>query len=149
MRGEVLRFRQGFTVIDDSYNSNPSALEALVETMAVSAGGRRIVAAGEMLELGNNGPAMHRQSGRRLASQGIDLLIAVRGLASEMAAGAREAGMKDTQALFVEAPEEAAQLLISAAREGDLILVKGSRGVKMESIVAAMKQRFELEEGNR
>jgi UDP-N-acetylmuramoyl-tripeptide--D-alanyl-D-alanine ligase len=148
MRGEVLRFRKGFTVIDDSYNSNPSALEALVETLAASEGVRRIVAAGEMLELGSDGPALHRQSGRRLAAQGIDLLIAVRGLASEMVAGAREAGMKDAQAVFVKEPEEAAELLASTARAGDVILVKGSRGVKMESIVGAMKRRFELEEGN-
>jgi UDP-N-acetylmuramoyl-tripeptide--D-alanyl-D-alanine ligase len=149
MRGELLRFRKGFTVIDDSYNSNPSALEALVETMAASEGGRRIVAAGEMLELGDSGPALHRESGRRVAAQGVDLLIGVRGLAAEMVAGAREAGMKETQALFVEDPEEAAELLASTASEGDLILVKGSRGVRMESIVGTIKQRFELEEGNR
>jgi len=149
MRGELLRFRKGFTVIDDSYNSNPSALEALVATVAASEGSRRIVVAGEMLELGERGCALHRQSGRQIAAQGIDLLIAVRGLAREMADGARQSGMKDTQAIFVEEPAEAAELLAATARAGDLILVKGSRGVKMESIVGVMRQRFELAEEKR
>jgi len=102
-----------------------------------------------MLELGEPGRALHRQSGRRIAAQGIDLLIGVRGLAREIACGARESGMEDTQAVFVEEPAEAAELLAATAREGDLILVKGSRGVRMESIVAVMRERFELAEEKR
>ncbi len=149
MRGEVFRFLKGFTIVDDSYNSNPSALQSLVETMAASEAIRRIVVAGEMLELGESGPALHRQSGRHITAQGVDLLIGVRGLASEIIAGARECGMKDTQVAFVESPDEAAELLAKTARAGDLILVKASRGVRTEVIIATMKQRFDLAEGNK
>ncbi len=144
MRGEVVRFRNGFTIIDDSYNSNPGALREMVSTLcAGNDASRRIVVAGEMLELGDDGPRLHRETGREIAKLGVDKLIGVRGLASEIIAGARNAGMSDDRAVFVETPEEASELLIRDVKAGDCILVKGSRGVKTETVVQRVKQEFE------
>ncbi|HKS42757.1 MAG TPA: UDP-N-acetylmuramoyl-tripeptide--D-alanyl-D-alanine ligase, partial [Blastocatellia bacterium] len=141
MRGEVLRFSEGFTVVDDSYNSNPHALVEMVTTICANEDcERKIVIAGEMLELGATGAELHREAGRRIAALGVDLLIGVRGLACEIVAGAREAGMSRESAIFCETPNEAADVLTREARAGDLILIKGSRGVKTEIVVERMKQ---------
>ncbi|MEK6410017.1 MAG: UDP-N-acetylmuramoyl-tripeptide--D-alanyl-D-alanine ligase [Acidobacteriota bacterium] len=143
MRGEVVRFRDGFTIIDDSYNSNPRALFEMVSTVCANREcKRKIVVAGEMLELGASGPELHREGGRQIARLGADKLIGIRGLAEEIVAGAREAGMTGEAAVFANTPEEAAEILIRDARAGDLILVKGSRAVKSEIVVERMKQRF-------
>lgn len=142
MRGEVLRFDEGFTLIDDSYNSNPRALVEMVRTVSASEDyERKIIVAGEMLELGESGPELHRETGRQIAALGVDALIGVRGLAREMVAGARAGGMNEQSAIFCATPEEAAELLAREARPGDLILVKGSRGVKTEIVVERLKQK--------
>ncbi|HYL97577.1 MAG TPA: cyanophycin synthetase, partial [Blastocatellia bacterium] len=145
MRGEILRFERGFSVIDDSYNSNPAALGALVESITQNRqnGGRRIVVAGEMLELGPEGARLHRESGEKIGRSGVDLLIGVRGLAREIVAGAIDSGMDARYAIFVETPQDAARTLASRIQTGDLVLVKGSRGVKMEIVVEDMKRQFE------
>ncbi|MDQ1707465.1 MAG: UDP-N-acetylmuramoyl-tripeptide--D-alanyl-D-alanine ligase [Pyrinomonadaceae bacterium] len=144
MRGEVLDFAAGFRVVDDSYNSNPRSLVNMVRTIAESAGGarRRIVIAGEMLELGPAEEALHREAGREISGAGVDVLWGVRGLAAELIAGAREAGMIETR--FFETSDEAAEAISGEIREGDLLLVKGSRGVATEKIVAAIRRRFPL-----
>jgi UDP-N-acetylmuramoyl-tripeptide--D-alanyl-D-alanine ligase len=140
-RGEVLRFAEGFTIVDDSYNSNPQALIEMASAVCASKDcKRKIIVAGEMLELGRAGAELHREAGRKLAELGVDLLIGVRGLAREIVAGAREAGLTNESATFCETPEEAADLLTREARSGDLILIKGSRGVKTEIVVEKMKQ---------
>lgn len=146
-RGEVLKFRDGFIVVDDSYNSNPRALDEMVRMLAVVTGmERKIVVAGEMLELGASGPDMHRKSGENIAANKIDQLIGVRGLAAEIIAGARSAGMPEARTSYCASSEEAAVFLVEKIKPGDLVLVKGSRGVKTELIVDALKQRFELED---
>src|SRR5262252_7527526 len=147
MRGELTRFANGVTVIDDSYNSNPQALlqsvRAMIEVAASRASGRRVVAAGEMLELGDHGPEMHRKCGREIAAMGVDVLIGVRGLASELVAGAVECpGNAPRLTSFCETPEEAAEMLVAGAVPGDVILVKGSRGVRMEIVVERLKAAF-------
>ncbi len=144
MRGEVLDFAAGFRVVDDSYNSNPRSLINMVQTIAEggTSSRRRVVIAGEMLELGPEAAALHRQSGREIAAAGIDVLWGVRGLAAEMVAGAGEAGLAETR--FFEKTEAAAEAIIDEVRPGDLILVKGSRGVATEKIVAAIEKRFPL-----
>src|SRR5215471_2103645 len=144
MRGELIRFANGVTVIDDSYNSNPQALLQSVRAMLdVGASGRRVVVAGEMLELGAHGPDLHRKAGREIAAMGIDVLIGVRGLASELVAGAVEAsGNSARLTSFCETPEEAAELLVAGSVPGDVILVKGSRGVRMEIVVERLKAAF-------
>ena len=142
MRGEVVRFREGFTLIDDSYNSNPAAL--LAQFFALTGCDRRIVVAGEMLELGPRGQWFHHNAGEVMGRNNVDLLIGVRGLASEIVDGARQAGLSEDRATFVEKPEEAAELLAGKLRAGDLVLVKGSRGVGMERFVGKLKQLFEV-----
>lgn len=138
MRGEILRFSNGVTVIDDSYNSNPPALIQAVQAVAGAEGyARRIVVAGEMLELGDAASEMHRGCGRDIAMSGVDLLIGVRGLARELVDGASHAGMKG--AVYCETPEQAAQILAGDLRTGDLVLVKGSRGVRTEKVIEGLK----------
>ena len=144
MRGELIGFANGMTVIDDSYNSNPQALIESVRAMSSAKGfRRRIVVAGEMLELGASGAEMHRQCGREIAALKIDRLIGVRGLAGELVAGAIEAGMNGDRATFSPTSDEAADELISEAGEGDLVLVKGSRGVRTERVIEKLKSRFD------
>ena len=143
MRGEVLRLAGGFTVLDDSYNSNPRALIEMVSTVAATEGfTRTIVVAGEMLELGATGEELHRQTGRQIAGLGVDLLIGVRGLARELIAGAREAGMSAEVALFCETPQQAGEMVAREVRAGDLVLIKGSRGVRTEAVVERLKRDF-------
>lgn len=144
MRGEVLDFAAGFTVIDDSYNSNPKSLLNMVHTIAEAAsdGQRLIVIAGEMLELGPDEVALHREAGIDIAELGIDVLWGVRGLASEMVTAAASVGLPST--CFFESSAEAASEAINYVREGDLILIKGSRGVATDKVVAALKEHFPL-----
>ncbi|HJQ34260.1 MAG TPA: UDP-N-acetylmuramoyl-tripeptide--D-alanyl-D-alanine ligase [Pyrinomonadaceae bacterium] len=147
MRGEVLRFKEGFTVVDDSYNSNPRSLLSMAEAVAGGGEGveRRVVVAGEMLELGEEGPRLHREAGREIAGFGVDVLWGVRGLAAEIVEGARRAGMSYEATQFFESSEEAAAALADFVRPGDLVLVKGSRGVHTERVVEALKERYESE----
>ncbi len=144
MRGEVLRFANGVTVIDDSYNSNPQALIEAVRAIAGAKGfKRKIVVAGEMLELGEQGTALHRRCGGDIAAAGIDQLLGVRGLAKELIAGAVEAdGSYANRAAFFETPEHAGEMLAAEARAGDLILVKGSRGVRTEKVIERLRAAF-------
>ena len=144
MRGEVFDFAAGFTVIDDSYNSNPRSLLNIVRTMAEGGRGRKrlVVIAGEMLELGPDEASLHKDAGREIAGTGIDLLWGVRGLAREIVAGANEAGLSATK--FFNSSDEVAAELIDAVKEGDLILVKGSRGVATDKVVKALRERFPL-----
>ena len=142
MRGEVLDFAAGFRVVDDSYNSNPRSLLNMVRT--ITEGGtsarRRIVVAGEMLELGPDEAALHREAGREIARAGVNVLWGVRGLAAQMIAGAQELRLAETR--FFETSDEAALALVSEVREGDLVLVKGSRGVATDKIVKGIRARF-------
>lgn len=144
-RGEILRFKAGFVVVDDSYNSNPRALDEMV-TMLVQAQGvtRRIVVAGEMLELGATSDEMHRACGQHIAQAGVDLLVGVRGLAQEIIAGASVAGFNG-ESYFANDSQNAANWLVDQLKAGDLVLVKGSRGVKTDLIIDVLKQKFELE----
>jgi UDP-N-acetylmuramoyl-tripeptide--D-alanyl-D-alanine ligase len=138
MRGELIRFANGVTVIDDSYNSNPQALLEAVRAMAEAKGfQRRIVVAGEMLELGAQGAELHRECGRQVAALGVNLLVGVRGLAKELVAGALEANAG--RVVFCETPEEAAEIVIAEAHPGDLVLVKGSRGVRTERVIEKLR----------
>jgi len=134
-RGEIVEW-QGATLINDSYNSNPKALDAMVDAllaMPVGEGGRHIVVAGEMLELGAEGAALHAACGRRMVERGVEIVVGVRGLAKELVDAA--AG---SEALFVETPEQAGAWMKENVRAGDRVLVKGSRGVKLERALAGL-----------
>lgn len=144
-RGEVLHFKDGFTVVNDSYNSNPAALLSMVETLVSGAvTGRKIVVAGEMLELGSDAAEIHRETGQKVATSGIDLLIGVRGLAKEIVEGARTAGLADAD--FANDSDAAGDLIKQIVKHGDVILVKGSRGVQTEKVIGKLLEKFELEE---
>ncbi len=137
-RGQVVQVGN-ITVINDCYNSNPRALEAMVDSLARTPAKRRIVVAGEMLELGPAGEEMHRQSGQHIAEKKIDLLLGVRGLAQPMVEAARASGMR---AEFVATPEEAGDWLAREARAGDVVLLKGSRGVKLERALDRWREKL-------
>jgi UDP-N-acetylmuramoyl-tripeptide--D-alanyl-D-alanine ligase len=134
-RGEVVEWR-GANLINDCYNSNPRALDAMVDAllaMPVVHQGRHIVVAGEMLELGTDGEALHRACGRRMAERGVDVVVGVRGLARALVEGAAE-----TEAIFVATPEEAGAWLQANLRPGDAVLLKASRGVRLERALASL-----------
>jgi UDP-N-acetylmuramoyl-tripeptide--D-alanyl-D-alanine ligase len=143
-RGQVLRVGNGtvgtITVINDCYNSNPKALAAMVDALAKMPAKRRIVVAGEMLELGPSGEEMHRQAGRQIADRKIDVLIGVRGLAQAAVDAAKQAGGR---AEFVASAEEAGEWLAREARDGDVVLLKASRGVKLEKALEVWNARLE------
>ena len=108
----------------------------MVDALSAMPAKRRIVVAGEMLELGPTGEELHRQCGRHIAEKGIDVLVGVRGLAQPMVETAKKAGM---QAEFVAGPEEAGQWLAREARNGDVVLLKASRGVRLEKALETWK----------
>lgn len=134
-RGEVVQLGN-ITVVNDCYNSNPTALRAMTDALARMPAKRRIVVAGEMLELGPESRNLHRACGQYIAGRKIDLLLGVRGLAEEMVEAAKESGMKSE---FVHTPEEAADWLAREAHDGDVVLMKASRGVKLEKALQAWK----------
>jgi UDP-N-acetylmuramoyl-tripeptide--D-alanyl-D-alanine ligase len=134
-RGEIVSLN-GVTVINDCYNSNPKALDSMVRSLSQIPAQRRIVVAGEMLELGPAGEAMHRESGERMAQQGIDFVLGVRGLAAGIVDGARRAGAR---AEFVNTPEEAGEWLRREVKQGDAVLLKASRSVRLERALEVWK----------
>jgi UDP-N-acetylmuramoyl-tripeptide--D-alanyl-D-alanine ligase len=136
-RGQVLHLGN-ITVINDCYNSNPTALNSMVDALAAMPAQRRIVVAGEMLELGPAAEEMHRASGQHVAAKKLDVLVGVRGMAHAMVDGATQAG---TRAEFMATPEEAGEWLALEARDGDVVLLKGSRGVKLEKALEIWKAR--------
>jgi UDP-N-acetylmuramoyl-tripeptide--D-alanyl-D-alanine ligase len=130
-RGQITTLR-GATIINDSYNSNPEALAAMIGTltsMPVSSGGRRILIAGEMLELGSESAALHAACGKAAADAGIDIVAGVRGQAIHIVEAAREGSV---EAIYFDSPELAGQWLRDVMRPGDVVLLKASRGVKLE-----------------
>jgi UDP-N-acetylmuramoyl-tripeptide--D-alanyl-D-alanine ligase len=142
-RGEVVRFQSGLTVINDSYNSSPTALNALVQLLADTPGyRRRILAAGEMLELGASSAELHRECGKLAGSlKGIDWIVGVRGDAAALIRAVIDAGHSTERTKFFENSDDAAKFLAEFVRAGDLLLLKGSRGVKMEKILESIELR--------
>jgi UDP-N-acetylmuramoyl-tripeptide--D-alanyl-D-alanine ligase len=140
-RCEILTLPSGVTLVNDSYNSNPAAMETMLETLAAWPGARRrIVLAGEMLELGPSSPEFHREVGRKCVRSGVEWLVAVRGDARYMLEGAREAGLPEAQSRFLETPEEAAEFVRKFLKSGDVLLVKGSRAVGLEKVIQLLRQ---------
>jgi len=135
-RGQVVQL-DNITIINDCYNSNPKALKAMVDALVAMPAKRRIVVAGEMLELGPSAADLHRQAGEHIAGQKIDVLLGVRGLAQEIVAAAQSRMRAD----FVATPEQAGEWLAHEARDGDVVLLKASRGVKLERALETWKSR--------
>ncbi len=127
-RGEVIEVR-GARILNDSYNSNPEALKSMIRTLATRAATRRVLVAGEMLELGSHAQELHTECGRAAAEAGIDVVVGVQGNAVHLVTAAAAGGVA---AQFVKDAEAAGEWLDKNLRAGDLVLVKGSRGVRLE-----------------
>jgi UDP-N-acetylmuramoyl-tripeptide--D-alanyl-D-alanine ligase len=142
-RGEVVRFEEGFTVINDSYNSSPTALNDLTRLLAATPGyRRRILAAGEMRELGASSAELHRECGHAAAGLGsIDWIFGVQGNAKDFVKAAIDGGHAGERSKFFENSEDAGNFFGDFLQRGDLLLLKGSRGVKMEKILGAIEAR--------
>jgi UDP-N-acetylmuramoyl-tripeptide--D-alanyl-D-alanine ligase len=141
-RGALVRLSRGVRLIDDSYNSNPRALEAALRGLGALPAGRRVAVLGDMLELGKNEKAYHLEAGRRVAASGWDLLVTIGPMAALMAEGARAAGMAGSRVSVFDSADEAAPALAALVNDGDLILVKGSRGVHLDRIADRLTADF-------
>ncbi len=136
-RGRLL-VRGPHTIWDDSYNSNPRAVDSVLETLSVLRSvSRKVLVLGDMLELGPTGPELHRRTGRHAAAV-ADLLVTVGRLSEHLREGAIEAGLPATSTLHFQCSEEAAEALPPLLRDGDLIVIKASRGVHLDRIVDAL-----------
>lgn len=136
-RGEVLTWR-GATIVNDCYNSNPHALNAMVDVLLSISAKRHIVVAGEMLELGPDASALHAACGLRMAERGVSVVAGVRGDAKSLVAAA--ASSKTTETVFLDSAEDAGRWMLANLREGDAVLLKASRGVKLERALALLSQ---------
>jgi UDP-N-acetylmuramoyl-tripeptide--D-alanyl-D-alanine ligase len=136
-RGEVIQIN-GATILNDCYNSNPEALRSMTRTLAARPAKRRILVAGEMLEMGEHGPALHAEAGRAAVEAGLDLVVGVQGNAEYLAAAASEGGVA---ALFLPDAEAAGRWLKQNLRQGDVVLVKGSRGVHLERAIETLNRQ--------
>jgi UDP-N-acetylmuramoyl-tripeptide--D-alanyl-D-alanine ligase len=139
-RGEVVRLASGITVIDDSYNANPTATRRALDVLATSRAARRIAVLGEMLELGDRAPELHAAVGRAAAMARVDVLLAVGGPpAAALADAAVAAGMPRDAVRYFATSAEAAEAAAEIATSGDVVLVKGSRGVHTDVVVDRLK----------
>ena len=141
MRCQVIEIR-GATIINDTYNASPTAMQAALELVRdFDAPGRRIIVCGDMAELGGEAPLLHQQLGRQIVKLcGADLLIACGQHARDVVAGARAAGMPRDRAIPCRTPEETLPYLGQAILPGDVVLVKGARVLAMDRVVEAMAQ---------
>ena len=138
-RMRIMRMR-GLTILDDTYNASPKSFIAALETLrGLSPKGRKILVAGDMLELGERAPLAHKETGIYVAHSGIDTLITCGNLAGYIAQGAIGAGMKAKKIISCRNKKETGERLSSLAKEGDTILIKGSRAAGMEEIIDKLK----------
>lgn len=139
MRMQVERLANGIIIINDSYNANPSSVNVALEAVRRFPG-RRVVVLGEMRELGDEGRRAHQKIGERVATLGTDLLVTLGDLGEVIAEGARRAGMPESAVHACHSHQDAAQAVIRYWRPGDVVLVKGSRALKMEEVVRLLHE---------
>lgn len=137
MRGEVVSLPLGATLVDDSYNSNPEALELALESAAALPGERHWAVLGDMLELGPGSPAFHHEAGKRAAELGFSPVLAVGEESRELAAGAEAAGAEARWYPDAATAEAAAR---DELRPGDVVLVKGSRGIGLDRVATTLRK---------
>ena len=138
LRGERIALAGGIVLVNDCYNANPMSMRAAIEDLTKTATARQVAVLGDMLELGREaGPGLHREVGAYASMHGVDLLVTVGPLAAEMAAafGGEAHRVPDAQA--------AGELLGGLLREGDTVLVKGSRGVGLERVAQVLEAEGE------
>ncbi len=140
-RMELVHLPDGTSVLEDFYNANPlSVRAALVALDELGGRGRRIAVLGDMLELGEQAARLHREIGAEAARR-VDFLLLLGAMAEETAAGAREAGLAADRIRIAATHEAAAGLLCEFLQAGDRVLIKGSRGMKMEKVCAALREK--------
>ncbi|HDZ49702.1 MAG TPA: UDP-N-acetylmuramoyl-tripeptide--D-alanyl-D-alanine ligase, partial [Candidatus Aerophobetes bacterium] len=139
MRSQLYIFND-CQLIDDSYNANPESMKEALRLLQERGGQRKIAILGDMLELGNKAELYHYQLGKQAGESGVDALFVLGEFSKEVSRGAREAGTKNT--FFFQDREKLKNELFSYLRRGDSLLVKGSRGMKMEEIVEDLKERL-------
>lgn len=139
-RGVTLTTPGGATLLDDSYNASPAALRRALDVLTASRpAGRRIAVLGEMLELGDLAAALHADCGRHVARSGVDRLVTVGGPpARRLGEAAVEAGLAAAVVTHVATADDAATLVAGELRAGDLVLIKGSRGIATDRVVARL-----------
>ncbi len=139
-RGDIIRLANGIVVIDDSYNANPTATRRALDVLAAATATRRIAVLGEMLELGERTLALHADVGRAAAASKIDILFSVGGPpAAALADAAVVAGMDASRVRQFASSDEAAGAVADVVAPGDVVLVKGSRGVKTDRVVDRLR----------
>jgi len=139
-RMNIIQTANGIHIIDDTYNANPDSMRAAITTLrSLRANNRSILVAGDMLELGEKTEALHRQVGAWAAAAGINQLWVTGDFAGAVIAGAKDAGMK-VEHMFAGSREELLVELQKSLKSGDWVLVKGSRGARMDAVVAGLKQ---------
>lgn len=143
-RGQLLEMKAGIRVYDDSYNSNPVALEAVLESLSRIPARRKIAVLGDMLELGPREIDFHRQAGSRLPENGWDVLVTVGPRARHLAEAAVEHGLHPGAVHSFDEAMEAARWLRHFLQAGDLVLVKGSHGLALDRIVNFLKEEMEV-----
>ncbi|HXD76054.1 MAG TPA: UDP-N-acetylmuramoyl-tripeptide--D-alanyl-D-alanine ligase [Vicinamibacterales bacterium] len=143
-RGDVVKLGRDVVVIDDSYNSNPTAVRRALDVLRASpVKGRRVAVIGEMLELGRHGEALHQQVGEAVAKSGVDRLVAIGDLnALAVVVAAVTAGMPRDRIKYFTSSAAAADAFAEYVQPGDLVLVKGSRGVRTDVVVDRLKAEF-------
>lgn len=139
MRQEFLPGPRGSLIYNDTYNANPESVLAALEVLK-ELPGRKIAVLGDMLELGEKAPELHRKVGKQVLEAGITVLVTVGELALEIAAGALDSGMPKEQVFSFLHPREAGQFLAHYLQPGDVALLKGSRAVKLEQVLEELKE---------
>jgi UDP-N-acetylmuramoyl-tripeptide--D-alanyl-D-alanine ligase len=133
MRGQRRELPGGALLIDDCYNANPMSMRAAIDDLAATAAGRRVAVLGDMLELGPEGPALHRELGVHAGERGVGLLVSVGPLAAEIA------GAFGGESISLPDADAAAERVPALLRDGDTVLLKGSRGVGLERVATALE----------
>lgn len=148
-RMEVLTIPGEISIINDSYNANPGSMAAALETLRqVKKQGRGFAVLGDMLELGDESAALHSQVGAKAAQEGVDYLLVLGEQASHLLAGAAEAGMDSNRLVQAGDHQEIASQVRNLMAAGDWILVKGSRGMRMEKVVEHLLAELEQQQVN-
>jgi len=139
-RMELVKLKSGVSVLNDCYNANPLSMRSAIETVSEMPGaGRKVAVVGDMLELGSWSVRAHREIGQIASKCGIDLLITVGEKAAHIMNSAVEAGMKSEMVMHFDNSEQTARAINSIVRKGDLVLIKGSRRMKLENVFDAMR----------
>jgi len=134
----------GVKVLDDCYNANPASLKAALEILSqMRCPGRRIAVLGDMLELGDSAPELHRACGAFLSEMDVDLLLCTGSLGANLAAGARKAGMPARRIRHHAKLEDLAADLMETVEDGDRVLIKASHSMRFETLVRALRERVE------